>query len=67
MKLRHHSADQAGGELPKVAACETSQQPREPLQFNCHRHYDPTPGQWLSEEPIGWEGLDENLRRYVGK
>ena len=27
--------------------------------------YDPTIGQFLSEDPIEFEGLDENLRRYV--
>lgn len=27
--------------------------------------YDPTIGQWLSEDPIGFEAGDENLRRYV--
>ena len=27
--------------------------------------YDPTVGQFLSEDPIDFEGLDENLRRYV--
>lgn len=27
--------------------------------------YDPTIGQFLSEDPIDFDGLDENLRRYV--
>lgn len=27
--------------------------------------YSPTMGQWLSEDPIEFEGLDENLKRYV--
>ena len=27
--------------------------------------YDPTIGQFLSEDPLEFEGLDENLRRYV--
>lgn len=28
--------------------------------------YDPTIGQFLSEDPIGFEAADMNLRRYVG-
>ena len=28
--------------------------------------YDPTIGRWLSEDPIGFEGGDANLYRYVG-
>jgi len=28
--------------------------------------YDPTIGVWISEDPIGFEAADENLRRYVG-
>ncbi len=28
--------------------------------------YDPKVGQWLSEDPIRFEGIDPNLRRYVG-
>jgi uncharacterized protein RhaS with RHS repeats len=28
--------------------------------------YDPTVGRWLSEDPIGFEGEDPNLYRYVG-
>ncbi len=31
------------------------------------RHFDPTVGQWMSEDPIGHAGDDENLRRYVGE
>ena len=27
--------------------------------------YDPTVGRWLSEDPIGFEGGDANLHRYV--
>ncbi|MGH9341541.1 MAG: RHS repeat-associated core domain-containing protein, partial [Acidobacteriota bacterium] len=36
------------------------------LQWNLHRWYDPAVGRWLSEDPIGFEGRDENLARYVG-
>ncbi|MEX2176786.1 MAG: hypothetical protein WD872_20635 [Pirellulaceae bacterium] len=32
------------------------------------RHFDPTPGQWLSEDPVGYSaGDDANLRPYVGQ
>ncbi len=37
----------------------------EGLQVNHFRHYDPTPGQWLNEDPIGYEAGSENLRPYV--
>lgn len=35
----------------------------DPASLTCHqiRHYDPTPGQWLSEEPIGHESDDANV------
>ena len=36
------------------------------LQWNINRWYDPFLGQWISEDPIGFAGGDENLRRYVG-
>jgi len=35
------------------------------LQYNRNRWYDPTLGRWLSEDPIGFEGADYNLTRYV--
>jgi RHS repeat-associated protein len=35
------------------------------LQNNLNRWYTPTLGQWMSEDPIGFEGGDKNLRRYV--
>jgi hypothetical protein len=38
--------------------------PSLPLQFNQHRHDDPTPGVWLNEEPVGYAGGDENVRPY---
>jgi RHS repeat-associated protein len=25
------------------------------LQFNQHRHFDPTVGRWVSDEPVGFE------------
>jgi RHS repeat-associated protein len=36
------------------------------LQWNLNRWYDPVIGRWLSEDPIGFAGADENLARYVG-
>ncbi len=35
------------------------------LQHNLNRWYDSSIGQWLSEDPIGFEAGDENVRRYV--
>lgn len=40
--------------------------PSLPLQFNQARHYDPTPGLWLNEEPVGYEADETNVREYVG-
>ncbi|HQH45859.1 MAG TPA: RHS repeat-associated core domain-containing protein, partial [Candidatus Aminicenantes bacterium] len=36
------------------------------LQWNLNRWYDPGVGRWLSEDPIGFDGQDPNLYRYVG-
>lgn len=36
------------------------------LQHNLFRWLDPTLGQWLNEDPIGFAAGDENVRRYVG-
>ena len=35
------------------------------LQDNQHRHFDPTVGRWLSEEPIGCEAANADLYRYT--
>ncbi|MBP3692879.1 MAG: RHS repeat-associated core domain-containing protein [Thermoguttaceae bacterium] len=35
------------------------------LQNNINRWYDATVGRWLSTDPIGFEGSDTNLYRYV--
>ncbi len=35
------------------------------LQHNLNRWYDAALGQWLSEDPIGFQAGDANLRRYV--
>ena len=36
------------------------------LQNNVNRWYDSTTGRWLSTDPIGFNGNDTNLYRYVG-
>lgn len=36
------------------------------LQNNLNRWYDSKVGRWVSEDPIGFDGLDANLYRYVG-
>lgn len=38
--------------------------PSLPLQFNQARHYDPTPGVWINEEPVGYAGDNANVRPY---
>ena len=30
-------------------------------------HFDPTPGRWLDESPVGYEGGDEHVTPYVGQ
>ena len=35
------------------------------LQNNINRWYDSTVGRWLSTDPIGFEGNDNNLYRYI--
>lgn len=37
------------------------------LLNNQIRHYDPTPGRWISEAPVGYNGDDANLTPYVGR
>jgi RHS repeat-associated protein len=34
------------------------------LQNNLNRWYEPTTGKWISKDPIGFDGGDENLYRY---
>jgi len=34
------------------------------LQWNINRWYDANVGRWISEDPIGFEGEDDNLYRY---
>jgi RHS repeat-associated protein len=36
------------------------------LYYNRARYYDPALGNWISEDPIGFQAGDTNLNRYVG-
>ena len=36
------------------------------LQSNQLRHFDPSVGRWVSEEPVGYDAGDADLHRYVG-
>jgi len=36
------------------------------LQYNRARHFDPTVGRWITQDPIGYEADDANEYRYVG-
>jgi RHS repeat-associated protein len=36
------------------------------LQYHQARHFDPTVGRWINQDPIGHEAGDTNLYRYVG-
>lgn len=40
--------------------------PEGALYFYRHRHFGPTVRQWLDTEPVGCEGDDADLDRYVG-
>jgi RHS repeat-associated protein len=40
--------------------------PEAGLQYNRIRHFDPTIGRWINDEPVGYEAGDVNLYRYVG-
>jgi RHS repeat-associated protein len=35
------------------------------LQYNRSRYYDPATGRWTSQDPLGFDGSDANLYRYV--
>src|SRR5262249_30047225 len=35
------------------------------LQYNTARYYDWETGRWMSEDPLGFDAGDSNLRRYV--
>ncbi len=58
-------------EGPKAAMAERlnfTARPRDPTTGFLHlraRHYDPDLGRFISEDPLGFEGGDPNLHRYV--
>jgi RHS repeat-associated protein len=63
-----NSYDAHGNRVPSDdTATFTFDGPVEELQWNMPRHFDPTVGQWMSEDPIGHAGDDENLRKYPGQ
>jgi hypothetical protein len=75
---RHHS-DLGGGNFQQPAPEKQEQSRGEcdlksvtpvapaTLQCNMNRRFAPTIGRWISEEPIGFAGDGDNLRRYVGE
>jgi hypothetical protein len=75
---RHHS-DLGGGNFQQPAPEKQEQSrgecdlksvtPDAPasLQGSLNRHFVPTLGQWISEEPIGFADDGDKLRRYVGE
>ncbi len=36
------------------------------LQYHQDRHFDPTVGRWINEDPVRYEASAANLYRYVG-
>jgi hypothetical protein len=40
---------------------------RDPASLQRNRHFDPAPGLWLDENPLGDESGDDNLHPYVGQ
>jgi RHS repeat-associated protein len=37
---------------------------KQSLLYNRTRYYDPAPGCWTSEDPVGFDASDEHLYRY---
>jgi RHS repeat-associated protein len=50
-----------GQMLDQLAAVEDTEGH---LTYNRARHYDPTPGRWLSEDPLGCDADDGHLHPY---
>jgi RHS repeat-associated protein len=72
--IDHRRYDAHGNVVPSgdTASIDTftfdgSFDPAAGLQENMMRHFDPTVGEWMSEDPIGYAGDVENLRCYVGE
>jgi hypothetical protein len=78
--LLHHSSESAAGRVSEAGAQQAagiaSDQLHDKsllehlpaslpgLQFNLNRHFDPTPGRWVSDEPVGCAIGDGNVTRY---
>ena len=45
---------------------DCSLDPHTLLAYNQARHYDPTPGRWLAQDPIAFVGGDSDLYPYPG-
>ena len=65
MKMNHSSSLEGGG-IPEIQRQVIPETPTEELHLNFFRHFDPTPGQWLSEDHAAFAGNHQNLRPYVG-
>ena len=61
-----HSSSLEGGRIPEIQRQEIPEALAEELHLNFFRHEGPTPGQWLSDDPVAFAGDDQNLRPYVG-
>ena len=65
MKMNHSSSLEGGG-IPEIQRQVIPEARAEELHLNFFRHFDPTPGQWLSEDHAAFAGDGQNLRPYVG-
>ncbi len=63
MKMYHSSSLEGG--IPEIQRREISEAWAEELHLSFFRHFDPTPGQWLSEDQVAFAGDGKNLRPYV--
>ena len=65
MKM-YHSSSLEGGGIPEMERPVIPEARAEELHLNFFRHFDPTPGQWLSEDHAAFADDGQNLRPYVG-
>ncbi len=65
MKMNHSSSLEGGG-VPEMERREIPEARAEELHLNFFRHFDPTPVQWLTDDPAAFAGDGQNLRPYVG-
>jgi len=54
------------GDVPRFAFAGRELDGETDLYYNRHRYYDAGTGRFLSEDPSGFGGGDDNLYRYVG-